>query len=550
MHTRTLAALATLLTALAVASCGGAQPASPPAATPATAASSSMHGSGKPPAPRVLRVGSYHGLEGDYSTIQAAVDAARAGDWILVGPGIYREAGAPEAGVLITTAGIHLRGMDRNGVVVDGAHGTAGPCSADAGDQNPGPEDAQGSAVGRNGVEVLKVDGVSVENLTVCNFLSGSHGNGNGVWFNGGDGSGTIGMGAFRGAYLTTSSAFFDPASPYIAQYGIFASNARGPGVIEHSYASNMADSAIYVGACRDCNTVIRHIHAENSALGYSGSNSGGHLVIEDSEWNDNRSGIVPNSLANDDPPSPQDGSCPEDPSKSCTFIQGNWVHDNNNPNTPAVGLTAGAPVGTGIELSGGRFNTVRHNVVENHGAWGILVHDYPDTSPASVPTYCAGGLPGFPTPLGPACYFVAYGNRVSGNRMKNNGYFGNPTNSDLADATITFPPPLPPQPGNCFVRNVNLTTGTPSSDPANIQDPAVLGTCGLPGPGGDTSTLFAEIICAAYGPSSGFCPPGSSYPQPTQVVMKPIPRDLPGMRDPCQDVPENPWCPTRCNNE
>lgn len=141
----------------------------------------------------------------------------------------------------------------------------------------------------------------------------------------------------------------------------------------------------------------------------------------------------------------------------------------------------------------------------------------------------------------------MAFGNRGSANRLDRNGYFGNPTNGDLGDATTAFPPPLPPQPGNCFVRNVNLTTG-PSSDPAHIQDPGVLGTCWAPGPGGDTSVLFAEIVCAAYGPASGLCPPGSAYPQPTQVVMKPVPRELPGMRDPCRGVPENPWCPRPCD--
>jgi hypothetical protein len=40
-----------------------------------------------PAAPRVLLVGSYQGIPGQYSSIQAAVDAARPGDWILIGPG-------------------------------------------------------------------------------------------------------------------------------------------------------------------------------------------------------------------------------------------------------------------------------------------------------------------------------------------------------------------------------------------------------------------------------------------------------------------------------
>src|SRR5689334_10816648 len=74
--------------------------------------------------PRVLRVGSFNGIKGQFATIQAAVLAARPGDWILVGPGDYKESGyageTEPAGVLITTPGLHVRGMNRNSVVVDG----------------------------------------------------------------------------------------------------------------------------------------------------------------------------------------------------------------------------------------------------------------------------------------------------------------------------------------------------------------------------------------------------------------------------------------------
>jgi len=38
-------------------------------------------------APHVLLVGTYHGIAGGYTSIQAAVNAAKPGDWILVGPG-------------------------------------------------------------------------------------------------------------------------------------------------------------------------------------------------------------------------------------------------------------------------------------------------------------------------------------------------------------------------------------------------------------------------------------------------------------------------------
>ena len=64
-----------------------------------------------------------------FRTIQDAVDAARPGDWILVAPGDYHEQADHRAdghatratgAVMVTTPGIHIRGLDRNGVVVDG----------------------------------------------------------------------------------------------------------------------------------------------------------------------------------------------------------------------------------------------------------------------------------------------------------------------------------------------------------------------------------------------------------------------------------------------
>ena len=36
---------------------------------------------------RVLRVGTYKGVHGQFKSVQAAVNAAKPGDWILVGPG-------------------------------------------------------------------------------------------------------------------------------------------------------------------------------------------------------------------------------------------------------------------------------------------------------------------------------------------------------------------------------------------------------------------------------------------------------------------------------
>ena len=268
--------------------------------TPAGAMSS---GGGHGPKPKVWTVGTWHGKAGRFTSIQAAVDAASPGDWIVIAPGDYKERGdytthkpitAPGAGVLIDKPNLHLLGLDRNGVVVDGTK--SGPtCSSAAADQDRGPTGPAG-AWGRNGIEVFEASGVTIQNLTACNFLSGQDGSGNQIWWNGGDDTAQIHMHSYSGSYLSATTAYYQPSDPAQATYGIFVSNADGPGLIDRTYASNMNDSGYYIGACQDCNAVLDHAHGENNVLGYSGTNSGGHLVISNGEWNNNGEGIDTNS--------------------------------------------------------------------------------------------------------------------------------------------------------------------------------------------------------------------------------------------------------------
>ena len=81
---------------------------------------------------------------------------------------------------------------------------------------------------------------------------------GNQIWWNGGDGSGHIGMGAWYGNYLSATTTFYRADKPQ-ASYGEFASNARGPGRLAHSYASNMNDAGVYIGACQQVCHSVRH---------------------------------------------------------------------------------------------------------------------------------------------------------------------------------------------------------------------------------------------------------------------------------------------------
>jgi hypothetical protein len=465
-----------------------------------------------------------------YRTVQGAVDAARPSEWILIYPGVYHENSRqwPSAGVWIQKPGLHIRGLDRNRVIIDGSKGTAAhPCPPGAAQQDFTP---------RDGIVVWKASGVTIENLTVCDYLAGPGGHGDEIWWNGGDGTGTIGLGSYSGSYLTATSEYA-PAqlnSPQLAQYGIFVSNARGPGLITNSYASNMADAAYYVGACRRaCDTTLANDTGVNSALGYSGTNSGGQLVIRNSVFRLNHAGIVPNSENNDDAPPPQDGRCPGSATRSCTIIEDNLIQANNNPNTPANETVA--PVGTGVQIAGGSYDTVTGNTIENQGSWGILTTDFPDSEKPPPTAHCQGGIDNDPLPG--VCLFQARGNQVYGNVFSNDGFFGNLTNSDLATETLASYTPR-----NCFYGNTDRG-GMVTSEPADIESASVDGRpCAGAGTGNDL-LLAAQLACATAGQPCLLPPFLASYPQQTRTVMLALPR-LPSMPRPCTGVPRNPFCP------
>ena len=339
---------------LAVAACSSSSHSKAP--TPTTTAAAGAH---------VLLVGFYHGHAGAYQTIQAAVDAATPGDWVLIGPGDYHEqydhtaAVGPEAsaGVYITTPSVHVRGMDRNAVIVDGTKPGSPPCSTAAADQDPGPLNGAGKPAGRNGIEVWKADGTSVDNLTACNFLTGADGGGNEIWWNGGDGSGTVGMGAYNGSYLNASTTYAAGATN--GSYGIFVSNAGGPGLIAHSYASNMSDAGFYIGACADCNVTLDDAHAQYSSLGYSGT-------VVDNRFVDNASWAV--SVV----PYPDTGTPP--PVAHCV---------GGDPNGyPALGIKGCYYAAWG--------NEVAHNTFSGNGSYGNPTNgDLADLSDSHDPGNC-----------------------------------------------------------------------------------------------------------------------------------------------------------------
>ena len=215
---------------------------------------------------------------GEFKTIQDAVDSASAGDLVYIKKGVYNES------VTITTPYLTIRGEDRNGVIVDGEF------------------------MRENGIQIFDTDGVSVENLTVRNFSL------NGVYWNSSTG--------YRGSYVTVHNN---------GDYGVYAFDSVN-GIFDNIYASGHPDSGIYIGQCYPCNAVISNSVVEGNALGYSGTNAGGHLYIINNIWQDNMAGVVPNTLDSElNPPGRE------------TTIVGNLIMNNNNDKAPSnrFGLVA-----------------------------------------------------------------------------------------------------------------------------------------------------------------------------------------------------------------
>jgi hypothetical protein len=425
-----------------------------------------------------------------YTTIQAAVNASKRGDWVLIEPGKYNE----PVWVYAEQSGIKIRGMDRNSVIVDGQH-------------EPGPE-------GKNGIEIFKANKVSVENLTVRNFdrasLNGP--NGNEIWFNGGGGSGKIGARRWTGRYLTAYDTGLNGG------YGLFTSNET-EGSFEHIYASGFDDSGLYIGACRNCRARVFDAVMENNALGYSGSNSGGQLLIENSVFSRNSAGLAPNSENPGDPPPPQDGACNSGSNRSvtpkfksteierCTIFRNNVIEENNNLSTPANHSTAASPWGVGVELPGVYADLVEGNTIRNNANNGLLGFEFPNPFPPQENTI----------------FFQLAGNRISDNTFSGNGTLGGAFAGDVSLEGGFFGQKK--STNNCLSGN----TFTAATFPAKIEETWGCQNSTTPNPGEPESIAYILELQAES--------------EARSPVPQPAPPPQPTMPNPCQGVPYNPLC-------
>jgi hypothetical protein len=402
-------------------------------------------------------------------SIQAAVNKATRCDWVLVAPGVY------SGSVVIRTPDLHLRGLDRKRVVIDGRH-----------------------RKGVNGIEVRASD-VWVENLTVRDFdrIAPNAENGNEVWWYEAHG--------WHGNYLTV----YDTG--LLGGYGLFAERSAD-GEWDHVYASGFDDSGLYIGACRDCEATVSHALAERNPVGYAGTNSGGHLVLEDSLFRDNAVGLSLNS-SESDPPPPQLGTCDANANRSatptitstalsrCTLVRGNRIVANNNLSVPSDTSSERPGWGIGIVLLGTYGDLVTKNVLARNRTVGVLGLEFPWWRPARR------------RPV----HFQLTGNRiqrnaVSGSRISiaiEGGLFGSKRSAN-----------------NCLSKNRYA-----SSLPVKLR-PFSCARARTPNPAKAASERILALVAKLH-----------SQFLARRAHGQPVPPPQPTMPNPCKGAPSNPLC-------
>ncbi len=262
-----------------------------------------------------------------YTTIGAAVRAAKAGDTIRVANGTYRE------GVSINGAAkryLRLVGNRRapEKVVLDGK-GLSGAAA-----QN---------AVLVNGADAVTIDGFKARNYKANGFF-------------------LVNVDGYKATNLIAELT---------GTYGIYAFNSLG-GEMSNSEAYYVNDGAFYIGQTpkqtRPKRSIVKNVEGWGSLFGFTGTNMR-YVTITKSKFFNNGIGIVPNALSSEKFPPEEDNVIRDNDIFWNNF---NYYKATPFPKRKAATGDIPYPTGVGVLFLGGRRNVVENNRIYGNYLVGV----------------------------------------------------------------------------------------------------------------------------------------------------------------------------------
>lgn len=273
------------------------------------------------------------GADQEYTSIQAAVDAASAGDKVLVYPGTYMEPHANVAAVTINKP-LKLQGKENKKL-------------GEAGRVILVPNVGQQHGILAEGAEGAHIDGIQIKKMTVQGFEK------NGIWLR------------YVDNFKIDSNRSIDNGEngiwPTLSANGLVKKNV--------SYGSD--DSALWVEGADNVRVLSNELYDSVTGL---------ELTISSNvEMSKN---VVYNNTVGVGIYHPNGAGMPIP--TEITSGTGNWelnknhVYDNNRANTaPPASLAGQLPPGGGVLVLGTDGLTAKSNLIEDNDFYGIAVVDY-----------------------------------------------------------------------------------------------------------------------------------------------------------------------------
>jgi hypothetical protein len=368
-----------------------------------------------------------------YRHVQAAVDAAKSGNRILILPGVYREEPSRKA---VEPA---PRCKDDYQSYQDPGFGATGTVRVANYEYQRKCKNAQNLiAIIGDGPDKdrrcdrkcnLQIEGTGTKPGHV--LIDGSRKKLNVIRADRADGihlrNFTIQYSDFNNVYVLETNGFRmeNIVSRWSREYG-FLSFTSDNGLYRKLTAYGSGDSGIYPGSgpeghCKRYGIEVDRVNSYGNTIGWSGT-AGNGIYTHDSKFHHNAAGITTDSFAGGHPGMPQD----------CSKWERNEIYSNNldlfneqrdrycfeenrpiHKRNPKVVCPAfGVPVGTGLLIAGGNENIIRNNRIWDNWRAGVMQFWVPSAFRGTDPT-------GQSANSGPA--YDAQTDTSNGNRMQAN---------------------------------------------------------------------------------------------------------------------------------